>query len=119
MKSNIFPANFTDAFGVQHPAAQCMLTTLSLSNSAYFGSDGDATASNGSCSYQVMYWHSQAAKDKGALPQEFIDSGRNSTFYVTDVADVAALGMADAMEKCQQHFLKEVAPKMIEAEQQG
>ncbi|HHO0939115.1 TPA: hypothetical protein ACRTTK_003154 [Aeromonas hydrophila] len=114
--STIFKANFTDAYGVPHPEAECMITSLSRSSSAYFEQDGTASNTSSSCNYQVLFWHNKAAKEAGALPQEFVDAGRNSSFYIPETAE---LTMDEAIVKCQEHFVKEVVAKKQEAQQQG
>lgn len=116
MKSTIFSANFTDVYGVQHPEAQCMISSVSSSNAAYFDHDGESNNQSASCSYQVLYWHSKAAKNEGARPQEFLNASLSSTFYMNSTTEVT---MEAVLVKCQEHFLKEEVNQAKMEEAQG
>lgn len=108
MNSPIFKATFTDVYAVDHVDAQCMISSVSQSSNAYFGKDGESTSGSSSCSYQVLYWHSQAAKDSGARPQEFMDYNLNTSLYMESEAGAT---LAETIAKCQEHFLKEATKK--------
>lgn len=107
MKSQIFPASFTDIYGVEHAQAQCMIASVSRTDSAYFDAAGEG-APNTQINYQVRYWHTNAAKESGAEPQEYITKDRQNTFYVNNNTAVETSAL---IETCQQDFLQSVLPK--------
>lgn len=113
MKSPVFSANFTDVYGVQHTAAQCMISSISFSSNAYFDHSGETNNQSASCSYQVLYWHSQEAKNAGARPQEFMNVNLDSNIYMNAESNA---NLEETIAKCQAHFLKEEINKSKQAE---
>lgn len=104
MKSPIFQASFTDIYGVAHPQAQCMISMVSRTDSAYFDAAGEG-APNTQINYQVRYWHTSEAKDGGAESQEYITRDRQNTFSINNNEQVETSAL---IETCQQHFLTSV-----------
>ena len=101
-KSEIFTASFTDIYGVEHPEGVCMISSVNRTQNSYFGDGGEATSSSDSCSYQVRYWHSEAARTAGARHQEYLnESGYNTFTVIGEVGDDSSV----IIEKCQAHFI--------------
>lgn len=108
MKSKIFQATFTDVYGVSHAPAQCMISYFSANNNVNFNDAGESNPKNGTCSYQVRYWHSQEAKESGARAQEFMDMNMNKTFYIE--ADLSATN-DELLDKCERDFMEGVSKR--------
>lgn len=105
MNNHIFQASFTDVFGVEHPAAQCMISSISTSSNLYFDNEGGTTSSQQHCNYQVRYWHSPEARAAGARPQDFMDANLVNTMYISDSE---ILSGSDMVSSCKEHFLNSV-----------
>lgn len=109
MNSPIFAASFTDVFGVEHPSAQCMISSVSTSSNLYFDNEGASTSGQQYCNYQVRYWHSPETKAAGARTQDFMNADMATTLYINDAEPVSG---ADVIAACKEHFLKSVITKV-------
>ena len=111
---NTFTLSFTDVFGVPHPNAVAMISAVSSQGSVMYGSDGTESAVSGSLSYQVRFWHSEAARASGAQPQLIGPDGQYGMF--TQSGDAASLPAAEWAAACRAHFETVVAPTLSPAE---
>lgn len=100
LQSPLFTASFTDAYGVEHPAAQCFVASVNRSTNATFGAPGEATVEGTNINFQVRFWHSEATKAAGARLQDFVDKNgmTNFSFTANEVAD------ADLVQACVNYF---------------
>lgn len=112
MNSPIFQASFTDVFGVEHPAAQCMISNVSTSTNLYFDHEGRSDNSQQYCNYQVRYWHSPETKAAGARAQDFMDANMANTMYINDATVMVG---DDVIAACKEHFLKSVNAQVATA----
>ncbi|MGL5538786.1 MAG: hypothetical protein ACRDC0_16415 [Aeromonas veronii] len=107
-KSGVFSASFTDVYGVEHPDGVCMVSSVNRAQNSYFDNAGETTSSNDSCSYQIRYWHSEAARAAGARHQEYLNSDGYNSFTLNCESGDDSVSI---IEKCQQDFLQKVLSK--------
>ena len=119
---NTFTLSFTDVFGVPHPNAVAMISAVSSQGSVMYGSDGTESAVSGSLSYQVRFWHSEAARVAGAQPQNLTTGGPSigptgsMMGSMTLTGEAANLPRAEWAEACRAHFETAVVPTLSPAE---
>ena len=109
-----FPLSFTDAFGVPHPAAVAMVSSVNQQASMLVSADGVESAGYAALTYQVRFWHNEAARVAGAQSQMFTLDGMMGV--MTLAGDAALLPSSDWTDACRAHFEAVVAPTLKPAE---
>lgn len=102
MNSPTLTTSFVDMYGVEHPAAVCMISSMNRTDSVQFGADGVGQIVP-QVYYLARFWHSIKAKNLGARPQDFIDpvTGQNSFYLPSPVGQTND----ELLAECQTHFL--------------
>ncbi|MCD8548388.1 MAG: hypothetical protein LRY38_08240 [Aeromonadaceae bacterium] len=98
-----FEATFTDAYGVEHPAAVCAIAAISRTESCHFTSDlataGETTAN---CYYSVRYWHNAEALASGAKDLLYSDKEGIGQLQFAFTGDKT---LTELLSDCQAHFI--------------
>jgi hypothetical protein len=102
MNSPTFTTSFIDVYGVEHPAAVCMISSMNRTDSVQFGAEGEGKIVP-QVYYLVRFWHSAKTKSQGSRQQEFSDpvSGQNSFYLPNPVGHTNE----ELLAECQAHFL--------------
>ena len=107
---NTFPLPFTDAFGVPHPAAVAMVASVNQQASLLVDTNGVEATGYAALTYQIRFWHSEAARVAGAQPQMFtLDSMMG---VMTLAGEAALLPSSEWAEACRAHFETVVVPAL-------
>lgn len=114
MNTALFPLSFSDGFGVPHPAAVAMVSAINMQRSVSIGEDGVESVGHSTLTYQVRFWHSEAARASGAQPQLIGPDGQYGMFTLS--GDAASLPAAEWAEACRAHFETVVATTLSPAE---
>ena len=109
-----FPLSFTDVFGVPHPAAVAMVSSVNQQASMLVSTDGVESAGHAALTYQVRFWHNEAARVAGAQSQMFTLDGMMGSMSIT--GDAANLPRAEWAEACRAHFETAVLPTLAEVQ---
>ena len=110
MNNTLFPLAFSDVFGVPHPAAVAMVSAVNMQRSVSIGVDGSESVGYSALTYQVRFWHSEAARVAGAQPQSLGPDGQYGMFALS--GDAALLPASDWAEACRAHFETVVVPTL-------
>ena len=111
---NTFPLSFTDAFGVRHPAAVAMVASVNQQASLLVDANGVESTGYAALTYQVRFWHSEAARASGAQPQLIGPDGQYGMFTLS--GDAAVRPHSEWGEACRAHFETVVVPTLSPAE---
>ena len=114
MNNTFFPLAFSDVFGVPHPAAVAMVSAINMQRSVSIGVDGTESVGHSTLTYQVRFWHSEAARASGAQPQLIGPDGQYGMFTLS--GDAAVRPHSEWCEACRAHFETVVAPTLSPAE---
>ena len=114
MNTTLFPLSFSDVFGVPHPAAVAMVSAINMQRSVSIGADGVESVGHSTLTYQVRFWHSEAARASGAQPQLIGPDGQYGMFTLS--GDAAVRPHSEWGEACRAHFETVVAPTLSPAE---
>lgn len=100
--------SFTDSYGMEHSAAVLEVAHGAYSSTAY-ETIGDHVSSSTSISVaaQYRYWHSQAARDAGALPMAFMLHSGDSNF-----SSQPAVPVSDIEGYCLSYFVEALLPQV-------
>ena len=107
---NTFSLSFTDAFGVPHPAAVAMVASVSQQASLLVDANGVESTGYAALTYQIRFWHSEAARVAGAQPQMLSVDGMLGV--MTLAGDAALLPSSEWAEACRAHFETVVVPTL-------
>ena len=102
MNTALFPLSFSDVFGVPHPAAVAMVSAINMQRSVSIGVHGTESVGHSTLTYQVRFWHSEAARASGAQPQLIGPDGQYGMFTLS--GDAASLPAAEWAAACRAHF---------------
>ena len=118
MNSNRFTVSFIDIYGVPHPEAVAMVSSISMQASANISEAGEAQSGYSTLSYQVRFWHNEAARTAGAQSQMFVAPlvGDGLIPIAMSLSGEAALLPAEQWAAaCQSHFETVVIPQLPSA----
>lgn len=120
MNNTLFPLSFADVFGVSHPNAVAMVSSVTQQASVFVDTEGVSTAGHATLTYQIRFWHSDAARVAGAQPQMLASVGPSSGYPnpapTQLTGEAALLPPSEWAEACRAHFETVVAPTLKPAE---
>lgn len=114
MNNTLFPLAFTDAFGVPHPAAVAMVASVNQQASLLVDANGVESTGYAALTYQIRFWHSEAARAAGAQPQMLSVDGMLGVLTLS--GDAAMRPRSEWAEACRAHFETVIAPTLSPAE---
>ena len=116
MNNVLFPLALTDAFGVSHPSAVAMVSTVVQQASLSVDNDGNSTAGYATLTYQIRFWHSEAVRVAGAQAQILAANspsvGYPNLAVMQLTGEAALLPPSEWAEACRAHFETVVVPTL-------
>lgn len=115
MKSPIFTASFSDAYGVVHANAQCFICNVTKSTNLGFDEKADQVTQSTGVTYQVRFWHDAAAQESVARTQDVMTKTGQVHFHINDQA--ADLAGVELLDYCAADFIENVVSTLNGVEQ--
>lgn len=118
MNINRFTVSFIDVYGVPHPEAVAVISSISMQASVNVSDAGEAQPGYSTLSYQVRFWHNETARTTGAQAQTFVAPlvGDGLIPIAMSLSGEAALLPAEQWAAaCQSHFETVVIPQLPSA----
>lgn len=118
----MFTAAFTDPQGVKHSAAVFQVLRADFSsntNESFVFNVSDGTTSSPSdnssfsLNYQVAYWPTEAAKNKGVAPYVLIDPSTYSADFSDYSLDPAVYSGLSAEQAAEEHCKREIIKAVV------